>query len=240
MKSKVVKFFEFIVVVAALFVAILVSKNLGVESMLRGKEDPVTLAMTEHGLAEDYIGLPAADDIPRIEDLQTWDDTWQTSFVTIEPINIISTGTGTRNNWIPAYSNASRRGGPRKKAEVSSTAFDVFGDYAEYYLIQLPDKSYILAQMSMDDARKLKAGQAITLPVGQKSAVNRNVLANIKDLCEEYDVYTDGVFYCINDKWNEEHSFMVLLIRYGVGALIALVLGTLLIMLVDKIFKVKD
>ncbi|MCM1182665.1 MAG: hypothetical protein NC337_04735 [Roseburia sp.] len=240
MKSKLAKFLEFVSVIAALVVAVLVVKNLSIESMLRGEEEPVTLAMTESGLPEDHIGLPAADDIPRIESLEAWDDLWQTSFVTIEPTGIVSTGVGARNNWISAYSNTSRRGGPRRKAEVSSTALDVFGDYAEYYLLRLPDKSYILAQMSTDDARKIKAGQEITLPVGRKAAVHRQALTQLRALCEEYDVYTDGVFYCINDKWNEEHSFMVLLVRYGIGALITLVLGTLLIMLVDKLLKVKD
>lgn len=239
MKNKLVKFFEFVAVILALGVGILIAKDFGIESIMRGKEEPVTLAMTEDGLAEDYIGMPAADDIPRIDSLQEWDDTWQTSCVTIEPVGIIPTGVGTRNAWVKATSS-SRRSGTRRKEDVSSTTFDIFGDYAECYLLQLPDKSYILAQMSMDDARKLKAGKEITLPIGRKGPVHQRLLANIKDLCEEYDVYTEGVFYCINDRWNEEHSFIVLLIRYGIGALITLVLGTVLITIIDKIFKVKD
>ncbi len=239
MKSMFVKVLEFVSVILALGVGIIVAKNIGIEAMMRGKEEPVTLAMTENGIAEDYVGMPAADDIPRIENRQEWEDAWQTSCVTIEPAGIIPTGVGTRNKWVEAYSS-SKRSGTRRKEDVSSTTLDIFGDYAECYLLQLPDHSYILAQMSMDDARKLKAGKAITLPIGQKGPVHQRLLANIKDLCAEYDVYTEGVFYCINDQWNEEHSFMVLLIRYGIGALITLVLGTVLILIVDKIFKVKD
>lgn len=239
MKEKFVKFLEFVMVIISLIVAVLIAKDFGVESMLRGKEEAVTLSMTENGLPEDYIGMPAADDIPRIEDLQTWDDTWQTSYVTIEPAGIIPTGIGTRNTWVSAYSS-SRRGGTRHRPDVDRTAFDVFNDYAEYYILKLPDESYILAQMSIDDARKLKAGKTITLPIGRKSPIHQQAIPLLEDLCEEYDVYTDGVFYCINDKWNESHSFIVLLIRFGLGALIALVLGTILITIVDKIFKVKD
>lgn len=226
-------------VILSLIVAVFAARNFSVESMLRGKEEPMTLAMTENELTENCIGMPAGDDIPRIEDMQTWDDTWTTSLVTIEPVSIISTGIGSRNTWVSAYSTT-RRGRVRSRASVSETAFDFFGDYAEYYIIQLPDESYILAQMSIDDARKLKAGKAITLPIGRKTDVFSQALPALEDICEEYNVYTDGVFYCINDKWNESHSFLVLLIRFGLGALITIGLGTILITIVDKVFKVKD
>ena len=104
----------------------------------------------------------------------------------------------------------------------------------------LPDQSYILAQIPVDDAKKLKAGKDLTLPIGRKTAAHRQVLANISDLCREYNVNTEGVFYCINDKWNESHNFMVLLIRIGVVFLITIALGTILIVIVDKILKVDD
>ncbi len=239
MKEKFVKFLEFIAVIIALIVAVLVAKDFGIESILRGKEEPVTLAMTEDLLSGDCIGMPAADDIPRINDLQAWDDTYSAvSLVTIEPTAIIPTGIGVRNTWVSAYST-SRRGRVQSRPAVSDTVLDFFGDYAEYYIIRLPDDSYILAQMSKDYARKLEAGKKVTLPIGQKISESSEVLHKIEDLCEEYNVFTDGVFYCINDKWNESHSFLVMLIRFGIGALTALVLGTILIMIVDKIFKVK-
>lgn len=240
MKKMIVKILEFASVIIALVVGVFLAKNISLESILRGKEEPVTLAMTENGLPEDFIGMPAGDDIPRIGDAQTWEDTWQTSYVTIEPIGIIPTGIGVRYSWISAYTNSSRRGGPRKRADVSRTAFDFLGEYGEYYLLQLPDQSYILAQMPKEDARKLKAGKEITLPIGRKSGVHRQALANIQDLCEEYNVDTEGIFYCINDTWNSSHSFMVQIGFIGIILLTTFVLGTILIMIIDKIFKVKD
>ena len=69
----------------ALVIAVFAAMNVGVESMLRGKEEAVTLKMTEDGFPEDYIGMPAADDIPRIEDAEMWEETWATSYVTVEP-----------------------------------------------------------------------------------------------------------------------------------------------------------
>ena len=114
------------------------------------------------------------------------------------------------------------------------------GEYGEYFILQLPDQSYILAQLPKDVARKVKAGKEVTLPVGKKDGVHRQVLANIQDLCDEYNVNTEGVFYCINDQWNQSHSMMVQLIRLGICLGTTLVLGTILIMIVDKVLKVKD
>lgn len=239
MRKKITKFLEFVVVIAALAVGVLVSRNLPIESLLRGKEEAVTLEMTENGLQEDYVGMPAADDIPRIEDAEGWEKTWQTSCVTVEPMEIISTGIGARHPWVDAYTRT-RRGGQRYRPDVSSMAFDVLDEYGEYFLIQLPDKSYILAQISTDDARALKAGKKITLPIGKKAGVYQQALRDLENICQNYDVNTDGVFYCINDKWNEEHEFIVQLLRIGSVFLTALVLGGFLITIVDKVMKQKD
>lgn len=240
MKKTILKILEFAVVIAALVIAVFAAMNVGVESLLKGKEEAVTLAMTEEGFPEDYIGNPAGDDIPRIESAQMWEETWQTSFVTVEPLAIVPTGIGARHPWVSAYTDSSRRGGPRKRADVTSMALDILGEYGEYYLIQLPDESYIMAQMPRDDARKLKAGGKVTLPVGRKTAAHSRVVARIEDLCREYDVDMENVFYCIDDQWNEGHSFIVQLMRLGIGAVITLVLGTVFITLLHKAFKVKD
>lgn len=244
MKKKLKNALNYMAVIAAIMIGIFVVKNVPVESILKGKEESVTLAMTENGLLEDYIGRPAGDDIPRIEDVQTWEDTWQTSCVTIEPIGIISTGIGVRHPWVSAYTNTrrrGRRGGPRRRADVTNTALDVLDEYGEYYLLQLPDGSYILAQMSLDDARRIKAGKEVTLPVGRKAPANSQALANIKALCREYDVNTKGgVFYCVNDKWNEEHSMMLVLVRIGMTAVITIVVAVILIMIIDEFMKKKE
>lgn len=240
MKNKFVKFLEYVFVIAALIIAVLVAKNLSVESMLRGKQEPVTLAMSKELLLNGSVGMPAGDDIPRIEDAQTWDDTWTTSPVTIEPLDIIPTGYGTRHPWVSAYSTG-RRGRVKSRPVVSSETLDILDEYGEYYLVELPDGFYILAQMSADDARKVKSGKSTSLPIGKKDSANGNVVHNISDLCEKYNVVdTDYLYYCINDEWNESHSILVQIIRIAAGILTALVLGTIFITVIDKIFKVKD
>ena len=240
MKTKIIKFLEFTAVITAIIVGTLAEENLSIESMLRKNEEAVTLSMTEKGLPEEYIGMSADDDIPRIEDAETWEDTWQTSYITVEPISIVPTGFGVRHPWVPTYTKASRRRGTRRRPDVTSTVLDIFDEYGEYYLIQLPDESYILAQMSTDDARKLKAGKEITLPIGKKNAVNVQILPKIEDICQEYGASKEGVFYCINDDWNEGHSTIMTLIRIAVIAAFTFILGAILIMVIDKIFKVED
>ena len=97
MKMKLLKKgLEFVAVVLALVISVLIVKNLSVESILKGKEEPVSLSMTEDGLPEDFIGRPAGDDIPRLTSAKDWEDAWATSYLTIEPTEIIGTGTRPR------------------------------------------------------------------------------------------------------------------------------------------------
>lgn len=241
MKTFIVKVLDFVVVIVALIAAGFISKNIGLESILRGKEEPVTLAIAEEGLMDDSIGMPAGEDIPRIEDMQTWADTWwDISPITIEPVGIIPTGIAARYSWISPYQR-SRKYGNRKRPDVTYTALDFFNEYGEYYLLQLPDESYILAQIPIADAWKIKLGKKVTLPIGKKHAANFQVLSRITDLCEEYNINTDeGIFYCINDQWNEEHHMLLFFIQFGVGFVIVLVFGSILITIIHKLFGVKD
>ena len=239
MKMKLLKKgLEFVAVVLALVISVLIVKNLSVESILKGKEEPVSLSMTEDGLPEDFIGRPAGDDIPRLTSAKDWEDAWATSYLTIEPTEIIGTGTGVRLPWVPAYSNSGRRGGTRHKAEVTTMALDLLGEYGEYFIVKLPDGSAILAQMSADTAKSVKAGKLTALPIGRKAGLHQQALAQISDLCRQHNVDTEtGLFYCINDTWGESHNFMVQMIRIGAGFLLTLVLGTVFLVILGTVVK---
>lgn len=241
MKAFIVKALEFIAVIIGLIVGGFFAKNIGLESILRGKEEAVTLTVAEESLMDDIIGLPAGDDIPRIETAQIWSDTWwDISCITVEPTNIIPTGIAVRHPWISSY-RTSRRTGRRKRPDVTYAVLDPFDEYGEYYLLQLPDQSYILAQIPIDYVWKIKLGQKVTLPIGKKHAINNQVVNRIRALCEEYQVdMEEGIFYCINDQWNEEHHTLLLLIRFGIAFVTMLLVGTILITIVHKILKVKE
>lgn len=236
--DKFLKILDFVLVIAAIVLAVYVGKNIGLEYLMRGREDPVTLSMTEGGLPEDYIGRPAGGDIPLIEDGHSWEEAWATDYITIQPVGIVSTGVGALHPWVDAYTTPTRRNrGGWKAPVITNTALDVFNEYGEFYLLQLPDESYILAQLPMEEARKLKMGKEITLPVGRKIPLNMQAKGSLDGICYEYDVPMDDVFYCINDKWNDSHEFGLFLLRIAIAVLVLFSFGTAFIMLAEKIFK---
>lgn len=237
--KKVKKVLEFVAVILAIVISALIVQNVRVESILRGKVDPVSKSMTESGLQEEFIGKPAGDDIPRVTSLEDWENTWQTSCVTVEPTEVIATGIGVRHPWVDPYTRT-RRGGTQRKADVTNMVLDIFGEYGEYYIVKLPDGAAILAQISGDAAKSVKAGRTAALPVGKKGAVNRQAFFQASELCSQYNVsIEEGLYYCIDDAWGESHNFLVQMTRLGVLALLTIVLGTIFLMILGKVFKEK-
>lgn len=236
--DKFLKILDFVLVIAAIVLAVYVGKNIGLEYLMRGGEEPVTLSMTKEGLPEDYIGRQAGDDIPRVENAESWEEARATDYITIQPVGIISTGVGALHPWIDPYSTPTRRNrGGWKASVITNMALDIFNEYGEFYLLQLPDESYILAQLPMEEVRKLKMGKETTLPVGRKIPLNMQAKSSLDGICYEYDVPMDDVFYCINDKWNGSHEFGLLLLRIGIAVLVLFSFGIAFIMLAEKIFK---
>lgn len=237
MKEKVI---DCVCVIAALVLAVYAARNVGLEYLLRGTEPPITLAMAEETYAAAVTGLPAAEDIPRIQDQEQWEELWKTSCVTIEPTDIIATGIGERHPWVEEYQRSTtRRVRSRTVPLVGDMRWDLLDEYAEYYLLQLPDGSYILAQIALEDAKKLQIGKAVTLPVGSKTTVPSQAQGALAEVCAEYGVSTEYAFYSINDEWNEAHEFMMLIIRFLLGAVVCVVIGIGLITIIYKIFKIK-
>ena len=116
--DKFLKILDFVLVIAAIVLAVYVGKNIGLEYLMRGREEPVTLSMTEGGLPEDYIGRPAGGDIPLIEDGHSWEEAWATDYITIQPVGIVSTGVGALHPWVDAYTTPTRRNRGGWKAPV--------------------------------------------------------------------------------------------------------------------------
>lgn len=238
MKKKTV---DVVSVIIALVIAVYAARNVGVEYLLRGTEEPVTLSMAEATYVEAVTGLPAAEDIPRIENQEQWEKQWETSGVTIEPTDIISTGVGSRHPWVPEYRHrTTRRTRSRSVPPVSNMKWDLLDEYAEYYILQLPDTSYVLAQMPPEDAKKLKIGKAVTLPIGRKTQVPSRAQDVLEELCAEYGVSADCAFYCINDEWNESHELLMLFVRFVLGAIVCLVVAVNLMTVLYKLLGLEE
>ena len=235
------KVLDVIICIFALAVAIYTARFLPVESFLRGSRAELTLAEAEAGYPEICVGEPAAADIPRIETAEDFEEAWTVSNVTIEPTGIITTGIGGRNAWVSEYQQrTSRRTRSRRRPAVQNILLDFFGEYSEYCLLELPDGAYVLAQLPLEDIKKIKTGKRITLPVGQKMSVSAQAQPELKEVCGTYGASVEEKFYCISDSWNESHEFMVFIIRVVIAIVVFFVWAVGLITLVYKLLGLKD
>lgn len=113
------------------------------------------------------------------------------------------------------------------------------GNYNPYYLLELPDHTYILAQIPQTEADAIAKGESVTLPIGQKVGMTDTVWSHLAAVCGEYGADTDGVFYAFDNEWQEEHHTSLLLLRFG-AALLWLVLAVGLGLAGWRIFKKEE
>lgn len=235
------KVLDIIICIFALVVAYLSARFIAVEALLCGSQPETTLAAAEEGYPDVCIGTPAAADIPRIETAAAWEDTWETSYVTIEPTDIICTGIGGRNPWVTEYrQRTTRRMRTIRRPVTTSIWLDYMGDYTEYCLIGLPDQTYILAQIPLEDIKKLKTGRDVTLPVGRRQRVNTQAQPALREICAKYDASVESEFYCINDAWLESHRYLVFFVRFILGVAIFFVVAVGLITGIYKLLKLEN
>lgn len=241
-KEKVILFVS---TVLAMAVAILVYLNWSPEALLQGKKVPVNMEDIESGQTENFIGFEAGSDIPRLSGKDEFEKNRSLIF-TAEPVGIIFTGIYELKAWVdPYYSSGGKRRTSVKKKKPQFQQYKnpdgILNDRADYlqiYLLELPDGSYILAKIPESTAKAIRSGEAITLPIGKK--VSQGIPDKLKTLCEEYDAYTGGIYYSFNDEWQEEHKFLILLLRIGITMAVLFILAVVFIFIGNKIFRVKQ
>lgn len=124
--------------------------------------------------------------------------------------------------------------------EVLSSGFDFSGSYQPYYLLELPDHTYIVAQIPKETARAIENGERVTLPIGQKVSTTRAARNELSAVCAQYGADPDNMFYAFNDKWQEEHQFIFFLLRFGAAALLWFVLTAGLTLVGGKVFNSEE
>ncbi len=239
------KLIPFISTILALAAAMLVYLNWNPEALLQGKEGPVSMEDIESGQVENFVGSKAGSDIPRLAGKDDFEKNRSLIF-TAEPVGIISTGTYELKAWAdPYYSNGGKRrtGAKKKKPQFRqyknpNSILNDHADYLQIYLLELPDGSYILAQIPESAVRAIRSGKNITLPIGKK--VSQGIPDKLKALCEEYDAYIGGIYYAFNDEWQEEHKFLISLLRIGVTMAVLFILAVVFIFIGNKLFRVKQ
>ena len=88
-----------------------------------------------------------------------------------------------------------------KRQEVVRSPLGAREGYNQYYLLEMPDGTYILAQISQSTAAAIEKGEHVTLPVGRKVGMTNTARSYLSGICKEYGASMDGVLYTFDDGW---------------------------------------
>jgi len=213
------------------------------EALFKQEETPVTMNDIEQGGTQDFTGSAAGEDIPRLTGAADFSEIlYDLDYVTAEPVGIVPTGVYSLKPWVSHYNTHTYKGRTTtgsRRAEVSTSSLDIWGNYNQYYLLELPDHTYILAQIPQTEADTIAKGESVTLPIGQKVGMTDIARSRLAAVCEEYGADLDGVFYAFDNEWQEEHHTTLLLLRFGAAVLLWFVLAVGLTLAGEKIFKRK-
>lgn len=221
--------------------------NLDVEPLFREEREPVTLKEAEENRGTDYTGAEAGDDIPRLSGKEAFETTLSPVF-TAEPIDIVATGAYELKSWVKPYTQRRTRkgrayGAPKKKPQFlqyksPDGLFHNREDYLPFYLLKLPDESYILAQIPKRDADAIRRGEHVVLPIGRKAL--KGVPSTLRSLCETYDAPTGSVYYAFCDAWYEKHYTTMFLVRAAAAFVTLFAVAVVLILIGEKVFGVSE
>lgn len=241
---KIEKIVTLISTILGLIVAVFFFLRWHPESFWQNREKPVTMQEIEADLARDFSGETAGYDIFRLNGAADFEDTWAYyNYVTAEPVGIVSTGVYSLKEWVNPYSRKMHHGrtyGQKKKPEVVVSKLDIWEDYNQYYLLELPDHSYILAQIPPKQADLISRGQKVTLPIGRKVGLSATAKSYLSQICADYHADTSGVLYTFNNEWQKKHYFLSFIIRFLVAAVLFFAVAVALMSAGNKIFHIKD
>ncbi len=227
-------------VLLALVCAFQLFLNWSPEPLFHREETPVTMSDLSQGGAKDFTGSIAGGDIPRLNSAEEFSEILSVDYVTAEPVGIVPTGIYSLKAWESHFNTRVHNGRTStgsRRAEVRRSGFAVEEYYNQYYLLELPDHSYILAQIPQAAADALAKGERVTLPIGQKDGMLDTARRYLSAICGEYGADMDGVLYTFDNEWQEEHHFSLFMLRFGAAAALWLVLSIGLTLIGRKVFE---
>lgn len=229
-----------IVVLISLVPAFFLYLHLHPEDYMKREEAPVSMKEIKKDRLDSSVGYPAGDDIVRLSGKADFEEMNSIDRFTIEPKSVIKTDVGSRKKWQSAYySVRSGKRRTRKKAKPQVLqGLDVMDYYNEYYLMECPDGTYILAQLPHKYVSKIQKGEKVILPICMKDSITKNAQDKLSTIGKQYDVAMQGVLYCFDDNWMKEQNFKVMAIRIGASVVLFFVISVGLITLFEKLFRV--
>lgn len=138
------------------------------EMLLRRDELPITMNDISKSPTEDFTGSLAGNDIGRLDGAEDFSKmSFDTDYMTAEPIGIIHAGFYSLKPWVDRYNTDVYKGRTKtgsRRAEVSTSGFDILGNYNQYYLLELPDHTYIPAQIPQSAVDAIEKGKKLLFP----------------------------------------------------------------------------
>ena len=233
-----------IVVVIALIIAFLFYQRFQPEVFMNKAGDPIGMADIQSDLTKSYTGKTAGEDIPHITSAEDLEQITGNEYVTAVPKSIVKTGIYGLKPWVDPYEITKGRtsGGRlystgRKAPEVTDVLTATAEYYREYYLIELEDSSYILAQFDSSYKNAIENGDTVTLPIGLKKTNSNETRRYLSEICSQYNADDTYTLYMADDEWDEENNFTLIIIRLGAAAVLFFVLAVALMLASWKVFR---
>lgn len=239
MKSNLLtKAVEIILVVIGLLIGLRVFQKVDPEVFLKKQEAAPGMQEIEESYRGEYVGKPAGEDIPRISGSEEFEETLVEPYITAEPKSVVATGIYGRKLWMDEYNRSyggRKYNKGRRAPEATDSTLMALDGYQEYYLIELSDGSYILAQFSETYRKKIEKGEVTELLIGQQKANRDSARKYLKEICDKYGASTTYTLYMVDDAWEQEHRFSVFMIKFGIAAVVFFVFSVMAIMAADKV-----
>lgn len=184
----------------------------------------------------------AEEDIPRLSGRDEFEALVGTDPVTAEPEEVIATGVYGLKPWVDPYKiarttmpNGRMVSTGRRAPDATNSSVMAVEHYQEFYLIRLPDQTYILAQFGRMYREEIERGVSVTLPTGVKKPVSAEAQKYLKEICGAYGADSSCVLYMIDDEWQQRHDFQFFMIKLGIAAAVFFAVGVPLFALYSKI-----
>lgn len=184
----------------------------------------------------------AGEDTPRLSGREEFEALTGTDSVTAEPEEVVATGVYGLKPWVDPYKITRVRtpsgrtvNTGRKAPDATDNAVMAVEHYQEFYLIRLPDRTYILAQFDRIYREEIEKGGAVTLPAGVKKPVSGEAQKYLKEICEAYGADRSCVLYMIDDEWQQQHDFLFFMIKLLIAAAVFFAVGVPLYAFYSKI-----
>lgn len=232
------------VVIVCLVIAFLFFQKLDPEVFMKKDETIIGQKEIYADFSKSYTGKIPGEDIPKVASAQEFDSSMET-YITANAKGIVKTGIYGLKPWVDPYSitkmgisSGRRQSSGRRADEVTNFPAQNIEYYREYYLVQLEDDSYILAQFNSSYKKTLEKGDTVLLPIGKKKTNSNETRSQLEEICSRYGADTTYTFYAVDDGWDEEHLFTQSMIRVGAAVVLFFILSIGLVTVVKKVFRV--